>query len=74
VVSPLLWVVSTSTPIIDGIDLENSTGVDLLESDDDFLLLLVGELTIAVSIFSKFRKIILDFQSTFLPPILPPPR
>ena len=74
VVSPLLWVVGTSTPIIEGIDLENSSGVDPLETEDDFFLLPAMALTIAGFIFSKFTAINLDFQPAYLPPILPPPK
>jgi hypothetical protein len=74
VVSPLLWVVGASTPIIHGIDLENSSGLDPLESDDDFFVLPAMALTIAVSIFSKFRKINLAFQSASISPDSPPPR
>ena len=73
-VSPLLWIIGTSTPIIRGIDLENSSSFDSSESEDDFFVVLVGEPTIAVSIFSKFRAINLDFQSASLPPDSPPPR
>jgi hypothetical protein len=51
-ISPLLWVVGTSAPIIEGIDLENSSGFDPLETEDDFFLLPAMALTIAGSIFS----------------------
>ena len=73
-VSPLLWVVGISTPIIDGIDLENSSGFDLLESDDDFSVPAVVDLTIAGLIFSRFRSMHLSFQSAFLSPDSPPPK
>lgn len=74
VLLPVLLIVGTSTPSIQAIDLENSSSFDPSEFDDDFFVLLVGELTIAVSIFSKFRGINLDFQSAFLSPDSPPPR
>lgn len=74
VLLPVLLIVGTSTPSIHAIDLENSSSFDSSEFDDDFFVLLVGELTIAVSIFSKFRGINLDFQSAFLSPDSPPPR
>jgi hypothetical protein len=74
VVSPLLLVVGTYTPVIQGIDLENSSGVDPLETDDDLFVLPAIAFTIAVSIFSKFRKINLEFQSPFLSPVSPPPK
>ena len=56
-----------------GMDLENSNPSDPMEADD-FFVLPNADLTIAGFISSKFTAINLDFQSAFLPPILPPPR
>jgi hypothetical protein len=71
---PLLWILGASTPIIHGIDIENSSGFDESEFDDDFSIPAVVDLTIAGLIFSRFRSMHLIFQSAFLSPDSPPPK
>ena len=73
-VSPLLFIVGTSAPSMYGIDLENSSGLDESEFDDDFSVPAVDDLTIAGLIFSRFKSIRLAFQSAFLSPDSPRPK
>jgi hypothetical protein len=73
-ISPLLFIVGTSAPGIYGIDLENSSGFDESEFDDDFSVSAVVNPTIAGLIFSRFSSMHLVFQSAFLSPDSPPPK
>lgn len=74
VVSPLLFIVSTSAPGICGMDLENSSGFGESEFDDDFFVPPATDLTIAGFVFSRFGSKNLDFQSALLLPDSPPPK
>ena len=71
---PIMFAVGMAIPSNPVIDLENSSSLDESELDDDFYVLLVLELAIATSLFSRFRAVHLDFQSSFFAPDSPPPK
>lgn len=73
-VSPLFYIVGMSATSIYGIDLENSSGFDEPELDDDFSVPAVKDLTVANLISSRFRSIRLASRTAFLPPDSPPPK
>ena len=74
VISPLPSIVDTSARSIDGIDLENSSSFDELQSDDDFSVPSVRDLIPGELIVSRLRSIRLAFQSAFLSLDSPPPK
>jgi hypothetical protein len=65
--------VSPSAPGTSGIDAENYNPFDHAEFDDDFFVISMLGAAIAELNFSKSRPMNLDFQSTSLSPISPPP-
>jgi hypothetical protein len=73
-VSPLLFTGGISAPSLYGIDLENSSGFDESDIDDDFSTSAVVDLMIAGLILSRFRSMYLAFASAFLSPDSPPPK
>jgi hypothetical protein len=66
--------VSTSTLEISGIDAENYDLFDHAEYDSDFILMSIVNAAITDLNFSKYRPMNLDFQSTSLSPVSPPPK
>ena len=74
VISPPLLMIGTSGPNIYMIDLENSSGFDESEFDDDFSAPPVAYPSIACFVFSRFSSVSLNFQSPFLSPVSPPPK
>jgi hypothetical protein len=65
---------SLSAPWTSGIDVENYNPFDHAEFDDDFFVISIAAPTIAELNFSKSRPMNLDFQSTSLSPVSPPPK
>jgi hypothetical protein len=66
--------VSPSAPWTSGIDTENSDLSDQPEFDEDFFVVSIVGAAIAELNFSKSRPMNLDFQSTSLSPVSPPPK
>ena len=66
--------VSPSAPEISGIDAENYNLFDHAEFDSDFIVISIVGAAIAALNFSISRSMNLDFQSTFLSPVSPPPK
>ena len=66
--------VSPSAPEISGIDAENYDVFDHAEFDGDFILMSIVNAEITELNFSKSRPMNLDFQSTSLSPVSPPPK
>jgi hypothetical protein len=66
--------VGPSAPEISGIDAENNNLFDHAEFDSDFIDKSIVGAVIAALNFSKFRSMNLDFQSTSLSPVYPPPK
>jgi hypothetical protein len=66
--------VNSPTSEISGIDAENYTLFDHAEFDVDIFILSIIGAAIAALNFSKSRPMNLDFQSTFLSPVSPPPK
>jgi hypothetical protein len=66
--------VSPSMSEISGIETENYNLFDHAEFDGDFFVMSIVGAAIAELIFSKSRPMNLDFQSTSLSPVSPPPK
>ena len=66
--------VGPSAQEISGIDAENYNLFDHVEFDSDFIVKSILGAVIAALNFSKFRHMNLDFQSTSLSPVSPPPK
>jgi hypothetical protein len=66
--------VSPFTSEISGIDAENCNLFDHAEFDGDFFVTSIVGAAVAELNFSKFKPMNLDFQSTSLSPVSPPPK
>jgi hypothetical protein len=66
--------VSSSASEISGIDAENYNLFDHAEFDGDFIVMSIVNAAITDLNFSKSRPMNLDFQSTSLSPVSPPPK
>ena len=66
--------VNSSTSEISGIDAENYDLFDHAELDGDFIVMSIVNAEITELNFSKSRPMNLDFQSTSLSPVSPPPK
>jgi hypothetical protein len=66
--------VSSSMSDISGMDIENCNLFDHAEFDGDFFVMSIVGVAIAKLNFLKSRPMNLDFQSTSLSPVSPPPK
>ena len=66
--------VGPSAPEISGIDAENYNLFDHAEFDSDLIVISIVCAAIAALNFLKSRPMNLDFQSTSLSPVSPPPK
>lgn len=66
--------VNPSVPEISGIEAENYNLFDHADFDDGFFVISIVGAVIAELIYSKSRPMNLDFQSTSLSPVSPPPK
>jgi hypothetical protein len=66
--------VGLSAPEISGIDAESFNLFDHAEFDGDIFVISIVGATVAELNFSKSRPMNLDFQSTSLSPVSPPPK